>query len=217
MSGFFTDKNGVVRPITKRKAGGAVVAGAVLAGLVTFAGGGGPTASVGAALDSAAATDANTTASQRDAAKGDEKGAWQRLALREAKKAVRQRLRCAVQSTGQVRQYFLRTGCDSLKETLLMLGDAHGNDLVVSVSWVKMSSSGGATGLKNLEDVYGTGDITPLPTEVLGLGGVRFTGRHYAARQNGTLVVVSEAEAVRGHPSTALLDDVAKVGVVLPA
>jgi hypothetical protein len=82
--------------------------------------------------------------------------------------------------------------------------------------WVKMSSEDEATHLKTLEDTYGTGDITPVATQVLGLGGIRFTGAHYASRRDGSLVVVSEAEPVRGTPSTTLLNNAPKVAAVLP-
>lgn len=152
--GFYTDKNGVVRPITKRKATGAVVAGAVVAGLMTAAGGGGATASVGAALDSAtsAGADAETANGEDAARKGDDTAAWQRMALKELKKAVKQRLRCGLQSTGRIQQFFLRTPCESLDELLFALEDARGDLVVVSVVWVTMSSEDHATQLKNLED-----------------------------------------------------------------
>lgn len=216
--GFYKDKNGVTRPITKRKTAGAVVAGAVVAGLMTAAGGGGATASVGAALDSTTSTssDAETASSEDAARKGDDTTAWQRMAMKELKKAIKQRLRCGLQSTGQIQQFFLKTPCESLDELLLALGDAKGDVIVVSVAWVEMSSKDEATQLKTLEDTYGTGDITPIAMQVLELRGVHFTGAHYASRQDGPLVVVSEAEPVRGHPSTTLLNDVPKVAAVLP-
>ncbi len=217
--GFYTDENGVTRPITaKRKTAGAVVAGALVAGLMAAAGGGGATASVGAALDSATSAGADAeTASGEDAARtGDDTKAWQRMAMKELKKAIKQRLRCGLQSTGQLQRFFLRTPCTSLDELLFALGDAKGNLIVVSVAWVKMSSKDDATQLKALEDTYGTGDITPIATQILRLGGIRFTGAHYASRQDGSLVVVSEAEPVRGHPAATLLSDAPKVASVLP-
>ncbi|HEX5113973.1 MAG TPA: hypothetical protein VFW65_02125 [Pseudonocardiaceae bacterium] len=147
MPDFFTDKNGVVRPITKRKTTGAVVVGAIVAGLLTAAGGGGTTASVGAAVDSVASARADAeTASGEDAArKGDDNKAWQRMALKELKKTVRQRLRCGLQATKQVRQFFLRTPCESLDQLLFALEDTRGNLVVVSVAWVRMSSDDDAT------------------------------------------------------------------------
>ncbi|MGH3889748.1 MAG: hypothetical protein ACRDSZ_24830 [Pseudonocardiaceae bacterium] len=40
---------------------------------------------------------------------------------------------------------------------------------------------------------------------------VRFTGKRYASRQLGTLVVVAEATPVSGRPDAAVLDGVAAV------
>lgn len=216
--GFYTDENGVTRPITKRKTAGAVIAGAIVAGLMTAAGGGGATASVGAALDSAASAsaDAQTADGQDAARKGDDADAWRRMGLKELKKTIKRRLRCGLQSTRQVQQFFLRTPCTSLDELLFALDDSKDSMIVVSVAWVKMSSKDDATKLKTLEDIYGSGDITPIATQILGLGGIHFTGSHYASRQDGSLVVVSEAEPVRGRPSTTLLNDAPKVAAVLP-
>jgi hypothetical protein len=216
--GFYTDKNGVVRPITKRRTTGAVVAGAIVVGLMTAAGGGGATASVGAALDSAtsASADAETSSSEDAARKGNDTDAWQRMALKELKKTIKKRLRCGLQSTRQVRQFFLRTPCESLDQLLFALEDTRGNLIVVSVVWVKMSSEDDATQLKTLEDTYGTGDIIPIATQVLQLGGIRFTGAHYTSRQDGSLVVVSEAESARGRASTVVLNDATRIAAVLP-
>jgi hypothetical protein len=226
---FRTRKDGTVYPITPKKkkktAAGTVVAAAVLAGLMAAANGGDATASVGAALDAAVSqhaaadpdpVDAETSSGEQAARRGDEKQAWQRLALKEIKKEVETRLRCPVQSYGQVRDYFLRTPCDSLRETLFALVDARGDITVVTVAWVRMSSEDDASGLKAVEDTYGTGDVTPFATEVLELGRFRLTGRHYASRQDGSLVVVSEAEPLRGHPSATVLADAPKVAAALP-
>src|SRR6185295_13531849 len=110
---------------------------------------------------------------------------WKRLALREIKDDFKQRLRCAVQSNGRVREFFLRTPCESLSQELFVLGDTHRNTLVASVMWVQMSSKEDAQELKALEDTNGSGDITPIGSEILQLGRLRFTGRYYASRQNG--------------------------------
>lgn len=63
---------------------------------------------------------------------------------------------------------------------------------------------------------YGTGDITPIATQVLQLGGIRFTGAHHTSREDGSLVAVSEAESARGHASSTVLNDATKVASVLP-
>lgn len=217
MTDFYTDGQGRRRPITPRKATGGVVATAVLTGVLAAAGGADATTSVGAALDSAQSQIQAETKSARDAAEGgDETEAWRRLGLKELKQAVKQRLQCAVQSYSQVREFFLQHGCTSLNGKLIPLGDLHGTAVVVSVAWVRMSSDSDATVLKQLEDTYGTGDITPLPTELLQLRGIRFTAQHYKSRQDGSLVVVAEAEPVEGQPSTQFLNGVADVAAALP-
>jgi hypothetical protein len=58
--------------------------------------------------------------------------------------------------------------------------------------------------------------VTPFGTEVLALGGFRFTGKHYKSRLHGSLVVIAETEHVRGQPSNTLLKEVATVADVLP-
>ncbi|HYS35982.1 MAG TPA: hypothetical protein VEO01_10145 [Pseudonocardiaceae bacterium] len=203
----------------KGKAAGGVVGAALVAGLMAAAGGGDVTASVGAALDTAVSqstVDAETASSRQAAAKGDETGAWQRMGLKELKKPIKRELRCAVQSFGQVQQFFLRHPCDKLDQLLFVVGDAQGDTIVGTVMWVKMPSKSAAAEFRRVEDTYGSGDVTPLGTEVLELGGVRFTGKHYKSRPDGSLVVVAETEPVRGRPSNTLLKEVATVADVLP-
>jgi hypothetical protein len=67
-----------------------------------------------------------------------------------------------------------------------------------------------------VEDTYGSGDVTPFATEALGLVGFHFTGKHYKSRQDGSLVVIAEADPLRGQPSNNLLREVATVADVLP-
>ena len=202
----------------KSKAAGTVVAAAVTAGLVVAAGGGTVTESVGAGLDAAAQQSAETrTANGKDsAANGDDATTWQRMAMKEVKKVVTRQLRCAVQSYGQVQAFFTRTPCDSLNQALFALGDSDGNLIAVSVIWVTMSDAADTDRLKALEDTYGTGDITPFGTEALELAGVKFTAQHYKSRPDGKLLVVAEAEPIRGRPSATLLNNVAAVASVLP-
>lgn len=217
MPDFYTDAQGRTRPITPKKGTGAVVATAVLTGILASVGGADATTSVGAALDSAQSQIQAETNSARDAAEsGDETEAWRRLGLKELKQAVKQHLQCAVQSYSQVQEFFLQHGCTSLDGKLIPLVDLHGDVVVVSVAWVRMPSDSDATALKQLEDTYGTGDITPLSTELLELRGIRFTAQHYKSRQDGSLVVVAEAEPVQGQPPTQFLDGVADVAASLP-
>lgn len=199
--------------------GGGVVGAALLAGVISAAGGGDAVTSVGAGLDAAVGrttADAETANSRNAAKKGDTTEAWRRLALKEIKKDVKHKLRCAAQSSGQVQQFFLRHPCDKLDQLLFAVSDTKSDVVVGTVMWVKMPSPALAAQLKQLEDAYGTGDVTPFGTEVLELGGFRFTGKHYQSRLDGSLFVVAETEPVRGQPSDALLKQIAAVADVLP-
>lgn len=216
---------------TNKAVGGAVGA-ALLAGLMTAAGGGGATASLGSALDTAASrsateskgasntkskTRSRSTSKSRDAAKrGNETEAWKRMGLKKLRQEVKRILQCPAQSYGQVQEFFVEHPCDKLHQRLFPLEDGHGNVLAVSVMWVTMPSSDEAAELKKVEDVHGTGDVMPVGTQALGFGDFHFTGKHYESRRNGSLVVIAETEAVSGHPSEQLLDGVATVADVLP-
>lgn len=82
--------------------------------------------------------------------------------------------------------------------------------------WVTMPSRSEATKLKRVEDACGTGDVTPVGTQLLGLGGVRFTGKHYESRLAGSQLVITETEPLQGQPSDSVLDDVASIANLLP-
>jgi hypothetical protein len=138
------------------------------------------------------------------------------MAIKELKKQVTHRLRCPVQSFGQVQQFFVRHPCDTLDQLLFEVQDTKGDQIVGSVMWVRMPSAATATQFQQLEDTYGTGDVTPFGTEVLELGGIRFTGKHYKSRADGSLIVIAETEPVTGHPSDTLLKEIAMVSDVLP-
>lgn len=184
------------------------------------AGGGGTTASVGSSVESAAAqrgTQVKTTRSSRNAArKGNEGEAWKRMGLRRLRQEVRHDLSCAAQSYGEVQQYLLRHPCKKLQQRLFPVADGEGNVIAVSVMWVRMPSRTTASGLKRVEDEYGTGDVIPVGTQLLGFGGFRFTGEHYDSDQDGTLLTIAETEPVSGHPTDTLLDGVASIATALP-
>jgi hypothetical protein len=204
---------------TKGKTAGGAVVAALVAGLMAAANGADVTTSVGTALDTAASqssVDAETASSREAAKKGNEKEAWQRMALKEVERKVKDDLRCAVQSFGQVQQFFVSHPCQKLGQVVYALEDANGNDIIGTVMWVTMPSADDAEQLQQLEDTYGTGDVTPFTTEILGLGGVKFTGQHYRSRRDGSLFVISETEPLRGRPSNELLLEVATVADVLP-
>lgn len=185
-------------------------------------GGGGTAGSVGTTLDSAAGqrvTQVKSTRSSRNAAKkGNEREAWDRMALRKVRNEIqRGDLHCAAQSYGEVQEFFLRHPCEKLQQRLFPLADDRGNVIAVSIMWVTMPSRADATKLKRVEDTYGTGDVAPVGTQLLGLGDVRFTGRHYASRRTGSQLVITETEPLRGQPSDSVLDDVAAIANLLPA
>ncbi|TDC86619.1 hypothetical protein E1161_26905 [Saccharopolyspora aridisoli] len=162
-------------------------------------------------------TQAKNTRNGRNAArKGNEREAWDRMGLRRVRDDVRRDLECAVQSYGEVQQYFLRHPCKRLQQRLIPLADAEGNVIVVSVMWASMRSRSDAAGLKRVEDEYGTGDVIPVGTQLLEFGGIRFTAQHYDSDQKGSMLVIAEAEPVRGNPSDELLDGAASVAVLFP-
>ncbi|HKN55415.1 MAG TPA: hypothetical protein VJX66_23165 [Amycolatopsis sp.] len=198
---------------------GGVFGAAVLATVVAAANGGDVVTSVGAGLDAAttrSVSDADTANGKKAAQKGDRAEAWRRLTLKEIRKQIKKNLRCAVQSFGQVQQFFLRHPCDKLDQLLFVVQDRNGNTIAGSVTWVKMPSADSAAQLGKLEDTYGSGDVTPFGTEIVEAGGFHFTGKHYRSRLDGKLVVIAETDPIDGHPSDAFLKQVADVADVLP-
>lgn len=224
MSDFFTDPQRRVRPIagkSGKRGAGLVTAAALTVALGAFGGGttgAGGAASVGTAGDVAAVRSlrADTAKSQRAARRGRATEAWRRIRVKQVRRAVREETRCARHSFGQVQRFFLRTPCRSLTRVLLVLADRDGNVMVVAVAWVRMRRTADARRFKRLEDTDGTGDISPIAGPALALRSLRFTGTHYDSRRDGRLVVVAEAEPVRGHPADPLLDAVTQVAVELP-
>lgn len=198
------------------------IAVAVIIGAVVAAGGGvGVGTSLGGAgqvVDTAAGQSirAKKAEGRKAARKGDADEAWRRMGMRTLKKAVKQDLRCMTNSFGQVREFFARTPCKSLDRVLFGLGDDQGNSVVVSVAWVGFHTRGDARQFKRLDDVHGTGNVTPLASTLLGLADISFTGLHYQSRSDGKTTVIAEAESATGQVSDEVLDAVADVAVLLP-
>ncbi|MFC0107116.1 hypothetical protein [Kibdelosporangium aridum] len=123
MPGFFTDKNGVVRPLNGKKSkSGAVVAlaaaGVIAVGAGAATGGAGASAaavSAGSSTGSGAAQAIRVRAkSSKDSArKGRHDEAWRRMSWKSVKRLAKQQLRCGPQSYGEVQQFFLRNPCKS--------------------------------------------------------------------------------------------------------
>lgn len=204
--------------------GGGFVAVAVLTAAVVAAGGavGGGASLGGSSPGQAVGTSAGKSISVKKAEaknaarRGDADEVWRRMGMRTLKKVGKQDLECVVNSFGQVREFFVRTPCKSLDRVLFGIGDDQGNTVVVSVAWVGFYTRGHAREFKRLDDVHGTGNVTPLASALLGLADISFTGHHYQSRPDGKTTVIAEAEPATGHVSDELLDAVADVAVWLP-
>jgi hypothetical protein len=141
--------------------------------------------------------------------------AWQHLQLRPVKRYAKPERGCARYSSGQVRQFFARTPCRSLERALLVVG-TDADSIAISVAWVQMPTTSTAARLKQTLDQGGPAGIHPVSGRTLKLGDIRFTRRHYSSQQSETMVVIAEAEPIRGHPAATLLDAAAEVAVALP-
>jgi hypothetical protein len=198
------------------------VAAVVLAGAVAVGGLGGATtlggSSGGGVVDSATAHNLSTKKAEgkKSARNGDANEAWRRMNMRTLKRAAKQDLQCLAHSFGQVREFFGRNPCKSLDRVLYGVGDDQGNTVVISVAWVSFRSRSDARAFKALDDVHGSGDVTPLASTLLELANIRFTGHHYQSRLNGDTVVIAETEVAKGQISNDVLDAVADVAVWLP-
>lgn len=204
---------------------GQVLAGAVVAIAIASAGGGisvgggvsggssGGTAAESVAGRNMAARKAN---GKRAARQGNAGEAWSRMGLRGLNQAVKRDLECVLNSFGRIREFFLHTPCMSLDRALFAVADEHGDIIVVSVAWVGFRTRADARRFKELDDVHGTGNVSPLGGAVLGVADVRFTGQHYASRHAGTMTVIAEAEPLDGAAAEEVLDGIAEVAVLLP-
>jgi hypothetical protein len=149
--------------------------------------------------------------------RGDYDAAWRALSLTGGTAASDRTARCAANSFGQVRDFFLRTPCQLLQRELLGVHDDKGSLTFLAINWISMRTTAEARRLKTLMDTDNSGDISPIGAAVLRSQHVRFSGAYYASRQDGSVLVVAESTAVRGHPSSTLLHRVADVGAEFPA
>ncbi|MGH3862917.1 hypothetical protein [Actinokineospora sp.] len=203
---------------------GVLAAGTVSAFAMGNAGGGAAASGGGAGAGGVAAESAGlpgnltarTNRAKKSAGKGKPNEAWRDLNVRKLKDPAKKALNCAVNSYGQVRDFFLRNPCNSLDRQLFTLADTTGNIFVVSVSWVRMRDRGDVDDLKTLIDTDGTGSVAPLGFPVLKSQGVRFTGIPFDSRPKGNLLVVAEGAVASGKPDPALMDAAVKVAVELP-
>ncbi|AXB43598.1 hypothetical protein [Amycolatopsis albispora] len=197
---------------------GTGLAAATVAGLMAFGGGavGGGTASVGAGSGSGAVNSVSKSGGKQAAKKGQHGNAFRQLKMKNIRKNTQRGLNCAKHSFGDVQQFFLRTPCRELDRMLFAVNDEQGNEIAVSIAWVRMGKAGDAAEFKSLVDIDGTGNVSPPAGAALGLTGVEFTGRYYDSRRDGTLVVVAEAAPAGGRPSEQLLHDTADVASEFP-
>lgn len=218
---FYTDKQGRIRPITGKssKKGAGFVTATVLAGAVAVSSGGlGGTASVGGAANPALseAVQARTISAKQAARKGQRTKAWKRMRLKVARKTVKRNTNCFQNSYGQVQEFFARNSCRSLRRVLLTVSDEHSNTAMLSIYWVRLSSTSSAYQFNQLVDIQGTGNISPLGHGALKAQGISFTGRYYDSRQARSLVVIAEAAPANGYPNADLLEGATRVAAQLP-
>lgn len=140
-----------------------------------------------------------------------------RLRVKRFRERVDRNASCAAHAFGQVREFFLRRPCKSLDRLIAFLADADGNEVALSVVWVRMPSTKRAGEFKSLQDIHGSGDIRPLAATVLGAKDIKFDGTHYGSDQDGALVTFAETTAIRGTPGDKWLRDIATLAALLPA
>ncbi|WP_328604861.1 hypothetical protein OG943_33165 [Amycolatopsis sp. NBC_00345] len=154
---------------------------------------------------------------QKSAKNGKTDEALGRFKLKRLKKQAEHEFECLAASDGKVRDFLARTPCTSLDRLLMAVGDGHGNAAVVSVVRVGFRDKKQATAFEKVERVQGSGDVRPLEiAAVLGLTGVRISGRHYRSRADKNGMVVAETETATGHLDAGTLDALADVAAYFP-
>lgn len=151
------------------------------------------------------------------AAPDDPDEVWEDTGLRVVDRATRADTECASHSFGRVQELLKATPCVALDRMLFTLTDDKGGTIVVFVAWIEFDDRDGAREFKRVEDIHGTGDITPLSGSLLQISDVPFTARNYDSNTlDGTTVVIAEAEDVSGGFTDAYLDDIAETAVLTP-
>ncbi|MGH3389459.1 MAG: hypothetical protein ACRDOO_11350 [Actinomadura sp.] len=154
---------------------------------------------------------------KRAARKGNSDRAWRRIGMRRLKQKAQRNLRCARVTFGEVQRSLIRNPCTSLDRMLFAIADRRGNTALVSVAWVRFRTSGNRRRFQKVIDVYGTGDIKPMAAGLLGMDGIRFTGRYYHSIPKRTRLTVAEAEAITGTFDPKVLDGFAEIAAELPS
>ncbi|MBP2339923.1 hypothetical protein JOF41_006101 [Saccharothrix coeruleofusca] len=197
--------------------GGAVLAGVVVA-LAAAAGVGGD-AVLSQLGELTPRTNSNSKADNRKSAHDADSAADRavsRLGLKVTRRFARQDAECLTSSWGRVREFLARTPCRSLDRLVFAVGDGAGDTAVVSVVWVGFANGSQTRRFRDVMDEYGSGDIKPLGSGLLGLADIRFTAAHYGSRVSGSTMTVAETEALTGHVDAGLLDALAEAAAGLP-
>jgi hypothetical protein len=229
-SGWRTLPDG--RRIKLRHKGGAVAAAAAV---VIAAGGAGISTLGGAGVEAGTEALAGNTAgdvvdslpgrslktrkaeARKSAKNGKTDEALGRFKLKRLKKQAEHEFECLAAADGKVREFLARTPCTSLDRMLMAVGDGHGNAAVVSVVRVGFRGKKQAAAFEKVERVQGSGDVRPLEiAAVLGVAGVRISGRHYHSRADQNGMIVAETETATGRVDAGTLDALADVATYFP-
>jgi hypothetical protein len=141
---------------------------------------------------------------------------WRALGLEVVDRVTQDDSECVSHSFGQIHDLLTAEPCVSLTRLLMTVRDDKGTLIAVSAAWVQFARPEAAAEWKRVEDVHGTGDITPLSASLLQLDPITFTAQHYDSQLLDTTVVIAETEPVKGQPTPDLLKDAAKVAVRTP-
>jgi hypothetical protein len=117
---------------------------------------------------------------------------------------------CAAHAYGEVKTYLRAHPCVGYARRMSQVRPDGGGTVLVAVSAVQMPTSGQAAQLRTLVDRNGSGNITELSRERGPFTGVRYDGAGYRSRQEGDLVVTSQAQVAapgRSAPDLVRLAD----------
>lgn len=210
--GFFTDKQGRVRPIDGG-GGGKGGGGALLAVFMAVAIGAGGTAGVaGTAAGTGGTTASASSARATSQARRQDADRIRARLLRQAQR-VESRFDstddCVAHSYGKVREFFREQPCVALHRAWFEVHDRRRGLVLVAVSWVEMPATRSAREFHELVDTHGTGNVTELSREEGPHRRVRFTGHHYVSRRDGTTVMNAQAEPLGRAAVAAELEEIA--------
>jgi hypothetical protein len=106
---------------------------------------------------------------------------------------------CAVNSYGEVRDYFSGHPCQGVQRAWYEVSDDEDNAAVLSVAWVEMPDAEAANDLKRLVDRPGTGNVTELSKADGPYQDVRYSGWYYRSDVDGATFRSVQAEPLAGN------------------